>query len=32
MLRPGSRADLVVVDDAAVVTRVMRAGRWLPRG
>ncbi|HET7397325.1 MAG TPA: amidohydrolase family protein [Intrasporangium sp.] len=28
-IRPGSRADLVVVDDGASVTRVMRAGRWL---
>lgn len=29
-LRAGARADLVVLDDAARVTRVMRAGRWLP--
>ncbi len=28
-LRAGARADLVVLDDAARVTRVMRAGRWL---
>lgn len=28
-LRAGARADLVVLDPAARVTRVMRAGRWL---
>jgi N-acetylglucosamine-6-phosphate deacetylase len=28
-LRAGSRADLVVLDGGARVTRVMRAGRWL---
>jgi N-acetylglucosamine-6-phosphate deacetylase len=28
-LRAGARADLVLLDDAARVTRVMRAGRWL---
>ena len=28
-LRAGARADLVVLDGAARVTRVMRAGRWL---
>ncbi len=28
-LRAGSRADLVVLDDDARVTRVMRAGSWL---
>lgn len=30
-LRAGARADLVVLDAAARVTRVMRAGRWLHR-
>lgn len=29
VLAVGARADLVVLDDAARVTRVMRAGRWL---
>ena len=28
-LRAGARADLVVLDETASVTRVMRAGRWL---
>jgi N-acetylglucosamine-6-phosphate deacetylase len=28
-LRPGHRADLVVLDDAVRVTRVMRSGRWV---
>jgi N-acetylglucosamine-6-phosphate deacetylase len=28
-LRVGARADLVILDEAARVTRVMRAGRWL---
>lgn len=29
VLRAGARADLVLLDDAARVTRVMRTGRWL---
>jgi N-acetylglucosamine-6-phosphate deacetylase len=28
-LRPGYRADLVVLDEALDVTRVMRRGRWV---
>jgi N-acetylglucosamine-6-phosphate deacetylase len=29
VLRVGARADLVVLDGSARVSRVMRAGRWL---
>jgi N-acetylglucosamine-6-phosphate deacetylase len=31
-LRPGYVADLVVLDDALQVTRVMRRGRWVTAG
>ncbi|MDN5791373.1 MAG: amidohydrolase family protein, partial [Micrococcales bacterium] len=30
VLAVGARADLLLLDEAARVTRVMRAGRWLP--
>jgi N-acetylglucosamine-6-phosphate deacetylase len=29
-LEPGLRADLVELDDALAVRRVMRGGRWYP--